>query len=130
MTIKKDEARQDPRITKVLPVDCKIVELSPEHKSGQGLKVGQKIPARTINVSKNGVLINSDFEIDIKTKVELSIAIKSRGEAKTIHIRAEVARARRNAWDLYGRWGMGLKILQIDPKELSLVSDYFLEASN
>jgi hypothetical protein len=130
MAIKKQdqETRKDPRYTKVLPVDCRIVELSPLTRAGQGLKKWQRFPARTINVSKNGILINSDFEIDPQTKLELSFDLKVEDENHPIILLAEVIRARRNAYDLFGRWAMGMRILEIDPKDFSLVSDFFISA--
>ena len=51
-------------------------------------------------------------------------------EDADVIVLTEVARTRRNAYDIYGRWAMGLKILEIDPKELSLVSEIFLDATN
>jgi hypothetical protein len=125
----KQYTRKDPRITKVLPVDCRIVELSPLTHAGQGMKKWQRFPARTINVSKTGMLINSDFEIDPQTKVEMTFSLKS-GEEENhqVVLLAEVARSRRNAYDLFGRWAMGLRILEIDPKDFSLVSEYFIDS--
>jgi hypothetical protein len=128
MAIKKQdqETRKDPRFTKVLPVDCRIVERSPMTRAGQGLKKWQRFPARTINVSKTGMLINSDFEIDPQTTVEITVDLKVDNEVHPVVLLAEVIRARRNAYDLFGRWAMGLRILEIDPKDFSLVSDYFI----
>jgi hypothetical protein len=125
-----EETRIAPRITKVLPVDCRVVELAPGVPSGPGLKKWQRFPARTINVSKTGVLINSDFEIPERTTLELTLHMKMTGEDRQVILLTEVARTRRNAYDIYGRWAMGLKILEIDPKELSLVSEIFLDSSN
>jgi len=130
MVLKKSnaEGRVDPRITKVLAVDCRIVELAPSTSISHGMKKWQRFPARTINVSKTGILINSDFEIDVQTKIEMTLNFKVGHEQRQVIMLTEVMRTRRNAYDLYGRWAMGTRILEMDPKEFSLVSEYFLSA--
>jgi hypothetical protein len=119
------QRRVEERVTKVLPVDCRILELPKGQLSGQGQKCGFKFPARTINVSKGGILINSDYEIGVNTMIELKITGKIKGTTKAVTLIAEVARTRRNAYDIFGRWAMGLKIQEIDPKDMSLMSEHF-----
>lgn len=122
------EVRGNRRVTTILPVDCKIVELPEVQTSKIPLQKGQSFGGRTINVSKTGLLINSDYELDPKTEVEVTLYLHNEGIKKAIKALARVARARRNAYDLYGRWAMGLHFLEIDPKDLQLLSNLFLDA--
>jgi hypothetical protein len=110
------------RITRVLPVDCRVVEL-PLQKSGQSLAdAEQSFGGRTINLSEDGLLINTDFFLDPKTKIEVSFTLPDNG--KKLKLLAQVARSQKNAFNLYGRYGVGLHLLEI-PKEYPLLTSYF-----
>ncbi len=131
MATKKNpvEGRGNHRVTTVLPVDCRVFEFPAERTVKIPLALGQSFGGRTINVSKTGLLINSDYELDIRTKVEVILHVQHEGQRRTIRVLAQVARTRRNAYDLYGRWGMGLHFLEIQPKDLQLLSKLYLETS-
>ncbi len=118
------ESRDKLRITRVLPVDCKLIALPKVQISKHSLKVGGVFGGRTINLSKNGMQIHSDFELDKKTVVEVTLALDSL-HPKKIKMRVEVAWAKRNAAAIYGRWGMGMRIIQAHPEDLASLAALF-----
>ena len=63
---------------------------------------------------------------DVKqwTKVEILFNLPDGKVKKVIKVTAQVARCQRNAFNLYGRYGVGLHISQ-PPKEFSLLTAYF-----
>ncbi len=119
----KEDGRDKKRVTKVLPVDCKVVALPLNQSSQHHLGEGDSFGGRTINLSRTGLQIHSDFELDAKTLVDLSLQLGDAG--RRITVRVEVAWARRNAAALYGRWGMGLRIIEAKPADLSALHAYF-----
>jgi hypothetical protein len=132
MALKKEseETRGKQRVTTVLPVDCKVVSLPVFRSSVSMLKPGQTFGGRTINVSESGLLINSDFELEEGTTLEVLLVFDHHGHKKHIRLMAEVIRSRRNAYDLYGRWAMGMKVLEIKDKDFDFLTNLFTESGN
>jgi hypothetical protein len=119
----KEEGRDKKRVTKVLPVDCKVVALPLNQSTQHHLTEGDTFGGRTINLSRTGMQVHSDFELDAKTLVDLSLQLGESGRRVTV--RVEVAWAKRNAAAIYGRWGMGLRIIEAKPADLEALYDYF-----
>lgn len=124
--LSSQESRDKKRITHVLPVECKVLGFSPVSVGKHSLKIGEVFGGRTINISMNGMLINSDYELDKGTLVDLALSVHESGKPK-IRLIAEVAWARRNAYNIYGRWAMGLRIKTIREIDLAALSDFFKE---
>jgi hypothetical protein len=119
----KEEGRDKKRVTKVLPVDCKVVALPLNRSTQHHLSEGDTFGGRTINLSRTGLQIHSDFELDAKTLVDVSLQLGEGGRRVTV--RVEVAWAKRNAAAMYGRWGMGLRIIESKPADLDALHAYF-----
>jgi hypothetical protein len=119
----KEEGRDKKRVTKVLPVDCKVVALPLNQSTQHHLTEGDTFGGRTINLSRTGLQVHSDFELDPKTLVDLGLQLGESGPRITV--RVEVAWAKRNAAAIYGRWGMGLRIIEAKPADLEALYDYF-----
>ena len=117
----KNESRDKLRVTRVLPVDITIVDML---DSTHHLMEGSTFGGRTINISRTGLLVNSDYELDPKTVVDVLLEIDQPSKKK-ITVRAEVAWAKRNAIDLYGRWAMGLHIIKAKVSELEALHTFF-----
>lgn len=117
----KSESRDKLRITRVLPIDITIVDML---DSTHHLSEGSSFGGRTINISRTGLLVNSDYELDPKTVVDVQLEI-DKPVKKKITMRAEVAWAKRNAIALYGRWGMGLHIIKAKPADLEALHTFF-----
>lgn len=121
---KVDETRIAKRVTKVLPVDCKVVAL-PDVRLGRTLlRPGDSFGGRTINISRTGLLINSDVELDLKTVLDVTLTLENRAKTK-MRLTAEVARVKRNAFNLYGHWAMGLHVTRDDDRTMEFLDKYF-----
>ena len=120
----KEESRGKKRITSVLPMDCTVVSLPLNRSTGHHLGPGDSFGGRTINLSKTGLQIHSDYELDPKTLVDLAVSL-DKPVRRTLTVRAQVAWSKRNAADLYGRWSMGLHIVEARPGELEALHDYY-----
>lgn len=123
------EKRKAPRITTVVPVTCRVVAsgtASLPSARGTEHSRGSTFSARTVNISHNGILINSDTDLMPQTQLDISLQAPTDGHA--IRIAAEVAWSRRNAMNLFGRYGAGLKIREIKPKDEQLLTDFFKPA--
>ena len=121
-----DETRRNKRITRVLPVDCKIIDFADHRVSKHALNEGDSFGGRTINISKDGLQIHSDFELDKKTKVDVTLSVNESGKPK-IKVSVEVAWARRNAFDIYGRWAMGMRIISAKEADIAALEEFFNE---
>jgi hypothetical protein len=119
-----EEVRRSKRVTKVLPIDCKIIEFADNRLAKHVLNEGDSFGGRTINISKDGLLINSDYELDKKTRVEIVLSLKEDDKTK-IHLTGEIAWAKRNAYDIHGRWAMGISILEAKPADIFALADFF-----
>ena len=119
----KEETRHKTRITKVLPVDCMVVSLPLNRMAPHHLGPNDHFGGRTINISKTGLQVHSDFELDPKTVVDVTVSLDR--PSMKITVRTQVAWAKRNAADLYGRWGMGLQIIESRPGEVDTLHDYY-----
>ena len=120
------EKRKAPRITTVVPVTCRVTNEGkvalPSLRGGEQQR-GTTFSARTVNVSREGILINSDT--DLLTQTHLEISLNAPTDGHPIRIAAEVAWSRRNAMNLFGRYGAGLKIRKIEPRDEKLLTDFF-----
>src|SRR4051812_25004390 len=121
-----DEVRRSKRVTRVLPVDCKIIDFADNRVAKHALAEGATFGGRTINISKDGLLINSDYELDKKTKIEVSLFL-AEGDKTKIKLTGQVAWAKRNAFDIYGRWAMGIRIIEAKPADIFALADFFKE---
>jgi hypothetical protein len=106
-----------------LPVDCKVVALPLNRSTQHHLSEGDSFGGRTINLSRTGLQVHSDFELDPKTLVDLSLQLGEAG--KKVTVRVEVAWAKRNAVPIYGRWSMGLRITEAKAADLDALHVYF-----
>jgi hypothetical protein len=118
------EIRRNKRVTRVLPMDCKVLEFADNVLAKHALKEGESFGGRTINISKDGLLINSDYELDKKTKVEITLSLNESGKHR-IHLFGKVAWAKRNAYDIAGRWAMGIHIEEARPADILALADFF-----
>ena len=123
---KDDESRRAPRFTKVLPVDCRVIENSPMSAGKPVLGIGEDFAGRTINISESGLLINSDYELDRGTGLEITVMMGDDG-TKPIQATVRVAWARRNAFDMFGRWAMGLRVLDIAEEDYKTLQEFFAD---
>jgi hypothetical protein len=123
---KSDEIRSSKRVTRVLPVDCKVLDFVGSPVAKHVLRKGDTFGGRTINISKDGLLINSDYELDSKTKIEVNLSLTPEDKAK-IKVTGQVAWAKRNAFDIYGRWAMGIRIIEAKPADIFALADFFKE---
>jgi hypothetical protein len=119
----KEEIRTKRRITKVLPVDCTIVSLPLNQSTPHFLGAGDGFGGRTINISQSGLQVHSDIELDPLTVVDVTVSLDR--PAKRVTVRTQVAWAKRNAADLYGRWALGLHIIDARPGELEILNAYY-----
>jgi hypothetical protein len=119
-----EEIRRNKRVTRVLPLDCKVLEFADNVVSKHALREGESFGGRTINISKDGLLINSDYELDKKTKVEITLRLNDSGK-HLIHLFGKVAWAKRNAYDIAGRWAMGIHIDEARPADILALADFF-----
>ena len=119
----KEEGRDKKRVTKVMPVDCRVVALPLNQSTQHHLSEGDTFGGRTLNLSRTGLQVHSDFELDPKTLVDISLQLGEGGRKVTV--RTEVAWAKRNAAPIYGRWSMGLRISEAKPTDLEALHAYF-----
>jgi hypothetical protein len=119
----KDESRHKTRKTHVLPVDCTLVALPLNRSSPHHLKAGESFGGRTLNLSKTGMQVHSDIELDPKSVVDVTVTLQK--PDTSITVRCEVAWAKRNAADLYGRWSMGLRITESRPGDLEILHLFY-----
>jgi hypothetical protein len=105
-------------------MDCTVVSLPLNRSTGHHLGPGDTFGGRTINLSKTGLQVHSDYELDPKTVVDLTVTL-DKTSRHSLTVRAQVAWAKRNAADLYGRWGMGLHIIEARPGDLDTLHEYY-----
>jgi hypothetical protein len=119
----KEDSRNKNRKTHVLSVDCMLVALPLNRTSPHHLKPGDVFGGRTINISKTGLQVHSDIELDPKSVVDVTVTLQK--PDTNITVRAEVAWCKRNAADLYGRWSMGLRITESRPGDLEVLHLFY-----
>lgn len=120
---RKKDNRTKRRITTVLPVDCTILSLPLNRMTPHYLGAGDSFGGRTINISLVGLQIHSDIELDAMTVLDVTVSLDK--PARLVTIRTQVAWAKRNAFDIYGRWRMGLRIIESRPGELETLHAYY-----
>jgi len=118
-----EDTRKKRRITKVLPVDCRLVSLPLNRTSPHYINPGDSFGGRTINISQTGLQVHSDIELDPLTVVDVTVSLDRPPDKVTV--RTQVAWAKRNAADLYGRWSMGLHIIESRPGDLEALQTYY-----
>jgi PilZ domain len=119
----KKDARSKERITKVLPVDCTILSLPLNQTTPHYLGAGDAFGGRTLNISMTGLQIHSDIELDAMTVLDVTVSLDK--PPRIVTVRTQVAWARRNTADLYGRWRMGLRIIESRPGEIEILHNYY-----
>lgn len=111
-------------MTTVVPVNCRVLGAGPAAlPSLRGAAAKGEFPARTVNLSRDGLLINSESDLLVSTRMELTLSAPTDGHL--IRIQTEVAWSRRNSINLFGRYAAGLKIRKIDDGDLKLLSGFF-----
>ncbi len=107
-----------------MPVNCRVLGNGPAAlPSLRGGAPRAEFAARTVNLSREGLLINSDADLLPQTQMELTLSAPTDGHAIRIH--GEVAWSRRNSINLFGRYAAGLKIRKIDEADRKLLSGFF-----
>jgi hypothetical protein len=119
----KEDTRNKKRITKVLPVDCTLVSLPLNRTSPHYLGPGSSFGGRTINISQTGLQVHSDIELDAMSVVDVTVSLDR--PPNKVTVRTQVAWAKRNAADLYGRWSMGLHIIEARPGDLEVLHAFY-----
>jgi PilZ domain len=119
----KEDTRRKKRITKVLPVDCTLVSLPLNRTAPHYISPGDSFGGRTINISQTGLQVHSDIELDTMTVVDVTVYLDRPPDKITV--RTQVAWAKRNAADLYGRWSMGLHIIEARPGDLQILHAFY-----
>ncbi len=105
-------------------MNCRIVGTgSSTLPSLRGALPKAEFTARTVNLSRDGLLINSDADLLPQTQMELTLSAPTDGHVIRIH--GEVAWSRRNSINLFGRYAAGLKIRKIDEADRKLLSGFF-----
>ena len=122
----KDQRSRD-RITKVLPVDCTLISLPLNRTSPHYLSAGDIFGGRTVNFSTSGLQVHSDIEFDPMTV--LDVAVRTGRTTRTVTVRTQVAWSKRNAFDIYGRWRMGMRIIEALPADLEALHECFKQPS-
>ena len=119
----KEDTRDKRRITKVLPVDCTLVSKPLNQITPHYMGPGDNFGGRTINISQTGLQVHSDIELDPMTVLDVTVSLDR--PPKRVTVRTQVAWAKRNAVDLYGRWSMGLHIIESRPGDLEALHAYY-----
>ena len=111
-------------MTTVIPVNCRVVGAGPAAlPSLRGALPRGEFTARTVNLSRDGLLINSDADLLPQTQMELTLSAPTDGHL--IRIQGEVAWSRRNSINLFGRYAAGLKIRKIDDADRKMLTGFF-----
>ncbi len=123
----RHEKRGTPRITTIVPVHCRVLALPVASTANTGRRGGNdrhpEFDAKTINVSRNGMLINT--EVDLWPRTELEVTLTSPVDGNQIRMTAEVAWSRRNAMNLFGRYGAGIRFKVVSDRDMTALSDFF-----
>ena len=93
----------------------------PSHREAHSK--GMAFAAKTVNMSRDGFLINCDIDLTPRTTLEITLSAPTDGHPITIA--AEVAWSRRNAMNLFGRYAAGLKTRKISERDRDLLLDFF-----
>jgi len=119
------EKRIAPRITTVVPVNCRVIasgaSLLPSQRAAGG--IAGSFPAKTINVSRDGMLIN--LEYDLVPGSQLEVSFNAPSDDRPAKIIALVAWSRRNAINLFGRYAAGLKMSRFSEKDRAALANFF-----
>jgi len=120
-----NEKRVSPRVTTVVPVQCRVTgHAGPTLPSQRGVHGrSQDFAAKTVNVSRDGVLINC--EIDLPSQTQLELELRAPLDGRVIRIATEVAWSRRNAMNLFGRYAAGLKVRKITERDRAVLENLF-----
>lgn len=119
------EKRSSPRITAVIPVVCKVIKYGqndlPSYRQITAKRV--EFPAKTINVSRDGVLIHSNLDLIVRT--QLALTMTSPTDGHPIRLTAEVAWSRHNSIELFGKFAAGLRVKRINGLDRLILTDFF-----
>lgn len=108
-------------------MNCRVLGTGPAAlPSLRGSLPRGEFSARTVNLSRDGLLINSDADLLSQTQIEITLSAPTDGHL--IRIQGEVAWSRRNSINLFGRYAAGLKIRRIDEADRKLLSGFFKPA--
>ena len=118
------EKRTAPRITTVVPVICRVTAAGPSALPSLRAAGGSsEFSAKTVNMSRDGVLINSDS--DLLPQSQLEITVTAPHDGRPIRFTADVAWSRRNAMNLFGRYAAGLRIRKIADRDRATLTEFF-----
>ncbi len=120
-----EEKRSAPRITTVIPVVCRVMghgpQVLPTHRRSSDR--GIEFEAKTINVSRDGILIHCDADMLPNTTLDMSLSAPTDGHL--IRFQADVAWARRNSINLFGHYSAGLRIKKMAEKDRALLMEFY-----
>jgi len=122
--LRTDEKRTAPRVTTVVPVECRVLGAGTVTiPSQRGAPPTRDFSAKTVNVSRDGLLINCDADLMMGTPLE--VTLNSPTDGHVIRIQAVVAWSRRNSINLFGRFAAGLRIKELSDRDLKALTDFF-----
>lgn len=110
------------RKTSVLPAECSVVAWPIDRSTKRHLAPGHSFNGRTINLSHAGLRLHADLEVDAKSILDVELHLDR--PSRRLRLRTQVAWTKRNATPLYGRWSMGLKILEAKEADLEVLRAY------
>lgn len=122
--VRAEEKRTAPRVTTVVPVECRVLGSGTVTiPSQRGAPRARDFSARTVNVSRDGLLINCDADLLAGTPLE--VTWNAPDDGRVVRIQADVAWSRRNAINLFGRYSAGLRIRKISESDRRTLADFF-----
>ena len=119
------EKRSSPRITAVIPVVCRVMKYGPNDLPSLRHVTAKpsEFQAKTINVSRDGVLIHSN--LDLIPRAQLAMSMNSPNDGHPIRLTAEVAWSRHNSIELFGKYAAGLRVKRINGLDRLILTDFF-----
>jgi hypothetical protein len=122
--LRTDEKRTAPRVTTVVPVNCRVLGAGTVTVPSQrGAPPTRDFSAKTVNVSRDGLLINCDADLLLGTPLEVTLNAPTDGHV--VRITADVAWSRRNSINLFGRYAAGLRIRKVSEADRKVLTDFF-----
>jgi len=119
-----EEKRTAPRVTTVVPVNCRVLGAGTVTVPSQrGAPPTRDFSAKTVNVSRDGLLINCDADLLLGTPLEVTLNAPTDGHV--VRITADVAWSRRNSINLFGRYAAGLRIRKVSEADRKVLTDFF-----
>ncbi len=119
------EQRRATRLTRLVPIDCTL-DAYPQDLINEKhlIKRGDGFRAKTINVSKTGMLLNLNYLFPERTTLDIKVPA---GEATPIQftMKVRVAWTKKNAYRIFGRYSAGVRIISGEKKFIKKLVDFF-----